>query len=99
MRQQGRLAESRLKRFLAGDPPLEARRRAEALLALLPEGPLGRTEEERRWDRALLVLERLDTPRARQLLRSLAAGDEGAWLTQEAKKTLERLTRRSPAAP
>jgi WD40 repeat protein len=96
LRRQGRLAEPRLRRFLQGDPSPEARRRAEGLLAQLPTEPWQRTEDERRWDRALLVLEGMDTPRARQLLRSLATGDEGALLTQEAKAALDRLARRSP---
>jgi RNA polymerase sigma factor (sigma-70 family) len=44
-----------------------------------------------RLGRALEVLERAGTPEARRLLRALAAGAPGAWLTEEARKALRRV--------
>jgi hypothetical protein len=41
------------------------------------------------------VLERIDTPEARQLLETMAREVPENWLTQEAKGSLERLNQRS----
>ena len=46
--------------------------------------------EELRALRAVELLEQLDTPGARRLLRSLAGGAAGARLTREAKEALDR---------
>jgi len=41
--------------------------------------------------RAVEVLEEMDTPQSRQLLKLIAQGDDHAWLTIEAKASLKRL--------
>jgi hypothetical protein len=49
--------------------------------------------------RAVESLELAATPEARKLIARLARGDREARLTQEAKASLERLTKRKPYAP
>ena len=86
----GTLAAGLLRKALEGTRSLEARSRLERLLQKL--GPPGQPTDMRMY-RALEVLERLDTPEARQLVGMLARGDPGSWLTQEAQRTLQRLNR------
>jgi RNA polymerase sigma factor (sigma-70 family) len=85
---QGDRAEEGLRRFLAGRPSLEARRRAEDLLGRL-RGPLTDTERLRRL-RAVEVLEHIGTAEARRLLQALSEGASESRLTREAKAALER---------
>jgi len=89
----GELADAALRKALSKTPPLEARRRIEALLA---QPSMARTPEARRNLRAVRVLEGIGTPKAQELLKSLATGAPEARLTQEAKASLDRL--RKPAA-
>jgi hypothetical protein len=83
-----------LQKTLAGNPPLEVRRRVEQLLGKLETSP-------RRLQklRAVEVLEHIATPEARELLRILAKGAPEARVTQEAKASLERLAQRPAATP
>jgi WD40 repeat protein len=82
----GPAAAGELRRFLAGKPSPEVRRRVEQLL-LSWEG------QELRGRRAVEVLEWKKDAAARQLLEALARGDADAALTQEAKAALERLAK------
>ncbi len=68
----GDQAETRIRAFLAGNPPLEAHRRAEQILSALtsPSTSASRLREYR----ALEMLERAGTSAARELLRDLANG-------------------------
>jgi hypothetical protein len=75
---------------------LEARRRAEKLLAPLERLPL--PAGDLREGRAVQVLEWIGSARARRLLRRLAGGDPSAPLTRQADLALRRLER-SPAGP
>ncbi len=88
----GPLAHPALRRALADRPPLQVRQRIERLLAKQVSGqtPSG---EELRDLRAVEVLERIDSPEARQVLKKLAQGAEGAGLTREAKAACQRLAR------
>jgi WD40 repeat protein len=86
------LARPELQKRLTGKLTLEMRKRIENLLAKL-DVPVTQPDLLRRL-RAVEVLEKLDTPAARQLLESLAGGAETAWLTQEARATLDRLGKR-----
>jgi WD40 repeat protein len=81
------LDESPLREALKADPPAQARKRIEAILASLSPAvaPQGETL---RGVRAVWVLERIGTAEARKLLESLAAGD--SRLAREAKAALER---------
>jgi WD40 repeat protein len=89
------LAEPALRAALARKPSLEVTRRLRTLIEKL-EGP--ETDPERlRALRAVEVLERIGTPAARQVLKTLAAGAPGATLTAEARASLERLSPRTPA--
>jgi hypothetical protein len=90
----GELARPALEEARKSKSP-ETRRRVEELLnRLKPDGSL--PAEDLRQLRALEVLEKINTPEARQLLHVLSRGAEGAWLTREAKTTLERLEARAP---
>jgi RNA polymerase sigma factor (sigma-70 family) len=88
----GELAIDGLRRILDGKPSLEVRRRAEALLRRLTDGPL--TGDRLRAVRATAVLEHIGSHPARQLLQTLAGGAPGARLTEEARASLARLERR-----
>jgi WD40 repeat protein len=85
----GELAEPALRQVLEGNPSLETRRRVERLLEELDRARL--LPERLRAARAVAVLERGGTAEARKHLTVLAAGAPGAWLTREAKASLERL--------
>jgi WD40 repeat protein len=89
LKKLGSDAEPILRKLLEGNPPLEQRLRVEKLLQLL-EGSPGRLERLRQ-DRALEVLERLGDADACALLKSLADGAAGMWLTRQARASLERL--------
>ena len=86
----GMLAEGVLRKALAGDPPLESRRRIEGLLQTL-DNPWPRMSLQS-W-RALAVLERIGNGEARQVLEKLAEGDPDTRLMQEARASLGRLRR------
>jgi hypothetical protein len=49
--------------------------------------------------RAVEVLEHIGTPKARQVLRTLARGAPAARLTREAKASLQRIVKMRPAKP
>ena len=70
----------------------ERRRRAELLLIKLA-GPLTLPDRLREV-RAIEVMEQIGSPEARELLQVLAKGAPGAGLTEEAKASLERLSRK-----
>jgi hypothetical protein len=94
LQQLEELAEPALRRALAGQAPLETRRRVAELL-----GRLDATAPRRlRTVRSARVLEYHDTPEARALLEWLAGGAPDAWLTQAARASLRRLVER-PADP
>jgi RNA polymerase sigma factor (sigma-70 family) len=88
----GHLAVPVLRAALDAKPTAEARQRIEALL----EKSLGppAAGEPLRLGRALAALERKGTPEAKRLLKDLAAGADGAWLTHEARAALARLSAR-----
>jgi cell division septum initiation protein DivIVA len=76
---------------LAGQPSPELQQRIQQLLEQLETVP---SAERLQALRAVEVLEIAGTPEARQLLEVLAKGAPEARLTQEAKASLERLTKR-----
>jgi RNA polymerase sigma factor (sigma-70 family) len=89
LERMGDAAEPHLRQALADKPASEVRRAIDLLLT----GLEGRAERVRAV-RALEVLEYVATPEAKKLLAELAKGAPGAWLTEEAKPALDRLTRR-----
>jgi hypothetical protein len=89
----GDVAEPALRQTLANKPPLEVRRRVEAVLERL-RGPVTRPELLQSL-RAVALLECIGTPDAQRLLEQLAKGAPEARLTREASASLERLKRRS----
>jgi WD40 repeat protein len=87
------LAEPALKKVLRDNrASAELRRRAGDLLTGMATWalPAGRRRELR----GVEILEGIATPEARKVLTKLAEGPAEAWLTQEAKRTLDRLDRR-----
>jgi hypothetical protein len=86
LKQLGEGAGPLLRRALARDLNIEARRRIEAVLA---------SHANPRQERAVDILEAIGDPAARRLLRQLAAGLPGARLTDVARSALDRLTRRT----
>jgi dipeptidyl aminopeptidase/acylaminoacyl peptidase len=87
----GEQAVPALRKVLASQPPLETRKRVEELLGKLTSGTL--TTEQLQLVRAVEALERMGTPEARQLLRTLAQGAAGTLPTREAQAALDRLER------
>jgi hypothetical protein len=90
--QLGEQAEAALRQALKDRPSLEMRRRLEALLDKLEHRTL--PPETLRILRAIEILEHLGTPEARCCLDALAKGAPQARQTQEAKRALDRLTKR-----
>ena len=89
LRSYGDRLEPLLRDALKANPPAEAKKRIEAILASFaasgpPEG------EVLRGIRAVWALERIGTPESRRFLEELAKGVESARLTREAKAALER---------
>jgi hypothetical protein len=92
----GEPAEAALRQALKDSAP-EARRRLEELLEKLELRPLSSRTLQR--VRAVEALEHIGTAEARQVLEGLARGASGDRLTQDAKASLERLTRRQAIKP
>jgi WD40 repeat protein/beta-lactamase regulating signal transducer with metallopeptidase domain len=86
--QVGEQAVPALRKVLAASPTLEMRKRIEELLEKLTGGTL--STAQLRLVRAVEVLERIGTPEARDVLRTLARGAPGALPTQEAEAALAR---------
>jgi uncharacterized protein with WD repeat len=93
----GEQAAPALRKALTVRPSPELNRRAKELLAKVrgQEQSPARLHE----GRALMALELMGTPAAREVLRALAAGAPEAWLTREANAALRRLTKRQAATP
>jgi hypothetical protein len=89
----GELALPAYHQTLNGKPPLETRRRLEDLQAKAYAAWWDVSGERLRSLRAIEVLELAGTKEAREVLSTLAAGAEGARLTEEAKAALKRLQR------
>jgi WD40 repeat protein len=90
--EEGKSAESALRRALAGKPSAEVKRQVKALLARL--GRIGVSGDPLRGLRALEVLEWVGTPAARQLVEEVSRGRADAPLTREAAATLGRMTKK-----
>jgi hypothetical protein len=96
LQELGDVAEESLRDVLTRNPPLEVRRRVEALLERLDP----RVSSERlRALRAVEVLEHISTAQAQQLLERLAKGDDKARLTKEARAALQRRAKPSADKP
>jgi WD40 repeat protein len=90
LRQLGEVAEPALRKAMEARPSLEQKRRLEALLATLDETGALSYGEAIRQQRAVAVLQRIDTPKSRDVLERLAGGLSSAALTQQAKAALAR---------
>jgi WD40 repeat protein len=97
LEKMGSLIEPILKKSLMGQlPSLEVRRRLEKLLDKM-KADSGASPDVLRASRAVVILERIGTPEARQLLEKFARGMPEAPLTQDAKQAIERLNKRAAA--
>jgi RNA polymerase sigma factor (sigma-70 family) len=85
-----------LRKALEGKPPLEQRKRLEALLAA-PRTI--RQPDLLRQVRAIQVLEMIGSEEAQRVLRLVAGGAAEARLTEEARASLQRLTTRLLVKP
>ena len=90
LRKLGELAEPACSKALVSRPTLEMSRRLRALLDEVSQRQWHLTPEILRQVRAVEVLERADTPEARELLESLSRGAAGARLTREARSAVHR---------
>jgi WD40 repeat protein len=86
------MAEPAIRQALAKQPSADARRLLEALRLAIPKIP--GTPEGRRGMRAILVLEMIGSPAAKEVLTNLSKGAPEALLTRDAKGALARLQRR-----
>ncbi len=83
-----------LRAALRRGPRLEALRRVEQILEKL--GSETCSPDDLRTLRIVEALELINNPETRQILRELAHGEPDAWLTLEAKASLERLAKSEP---
>jgi WD40 repeat protein len=90
----GETATPAVRKALAKQPSAEVRRRLDALLQKATRAAWDVTPDRLRLVRSLEALELAGTPDARQVLEGLAGGAEGAWLSEEARVALRRLTSR-----
>jgi WD40 repeat protein len=94
----GEAAVRACEKALQGQPSAEVRRRLESFVKKEAKSASELPPERLRALRAIEVLERIGTPSAQELLKSLAAGAPEARRTQEAKSALERLAKH-PVTP
>src|SRR5262249_4130844 len=82
-----------VKKLLAGNPSVEAKRRAEEILEKVSD--TGENQEWARMVRAVEALEYIGDADARKLLERMAAGGPEAQPTKDAKAALARLEKRA----
>jgi hypothetical protein len=90
---------STMRTTLAGELPLEARRRIERVIEGMDHGPFVLGAEQRVQVRVTQVLEQVGSAEARRLLRAYSKGSPDARLTREAKASLTRLAGRPDTLP
>src|SRR5204862_3709553 len=95
----GRKAEPALRTALAGKSSLEMRKRIERLLEQDATQASSPTLHRLKQMRALEALELAGESESQRLLKELAGGTPGVWLTEEARVVLGRLALRRPTAP
>jgi WD40 repeat protein/beta-lactamase regulating signal transducer with metallopeptidase domain len=81
-----------LQKMLTTQPTIETRLRVEGLLDKLTGGIL--STEQLRLVRSVEALEKMGTPEAKDVLRTLAGGASGALPTREARAALDRMNGR-----
>jgi RNA polymerase sigma factor (sigma-70 family) len=89
LQKQGESALPLLRKALAGNPPAETRKRLKELVEMASGANLSR--DRLRDLRAVETLEKIGTPEAVQVLKTLAQGSAGATLTEAAQEALARL--------
>ena len=99
LRMLGELTGPAIRKTLASRPTLEMRRRLQELLEESNNRQWHPSAALLRQLRAIEVLEHIGTPEAQKLLESLAEGEAGARLTQEARAAVQRLKAHHGAKP
>jgi WD40 repeat protein len=92
-----RSIEETLRKRIDGDIAAEAKQRLGKLLDNFKMGPHGPALLRPR--RAVVALELIGSPSAREVLETLAGGAQGADLTRDAKAAFDRLSKHVPGAP
>ncbi len=95
LEKMGETALHALRQALEGQPALEKRRRLEQLIDKQQREKWSPSPERLRTLRSVEVLERIGNADARSMLKTLAGGAPGAWLTEDAKSSLDRVSRRT----
>jgi hypothetical protein len=80
-------------------PSTEVRRRLKVIIDKQTKAEWNLSPERLRGVRVVEILEAICTREARQVLEKLAQGANEASLTQEAKISLDRLSKRTASAP
>jgi hypothetical protein len=91
------VAEPALRKALANPPSVEVQKRIEQLFEQRPKAVPSR--QQLRSLRAVELLERIGSAEAQQVLQTVAGGAPDARLTQDAKASLQRLSRGATAGP
>lgn len=91
------VAPSTLRTALDTSSSTHARQRMQRILDQLKPGLIQLDTRKALW--GIEILEQLATPEARQLLEKVAQGAPNAWLTLEAKASLDRLGKCDAGAP
>jgi HEAT repeat protein len=90
--------EPKLRQILAGKASLEIRRRVEDLLKEIDRNKREPSPQQLQLPRAVEVLEHIGTPEAKVILERLTQGTPGLRLTEDAKASLERMTKKRQAS-
>ena len=93
----GEIVRPDILKALEAKPSFEMRQRLEQILTVLDNRRGRLTQEEVRQVRAVLVLEWLGTPEAKQFMQQVAKGPPAWWQTREAQATLRRLDKSAAA--
>src|SRR5260370_34270737 len=91
----GELAAPVCRKAMEGKPSAEVRRRLGVLIEKQAKAELNLPPDRLRAVRVVEILELIGTTKARDVLTQLAQGADEASLTQEAKASLDRLSKRS----
>jgi dipeptidyl aminopeptidase/acylaminoacyl peptidase len=95
--QHAEQARAQLRKALDAPKSLEAKRRLEKIVTSLDSSETSR--KRRQETRVLIVLEKLATPEATQVLEELNKGADSAWLTEQAKEALRRIRAAKGSSP
>jgi hypothetical protein len=94
LRKMEEAPEAKLRQVMTGKPSLELRRRVDDLLQEIERNKPEPSPQQLRPRRAVEVLEYIGTPEAKALIERLSQGTPGLRLTEDAKASFERMTKK-----